>query len=151
MPAELKSEKKTVTTSMLKLDIEVTDDNRRPLGLAAIAVLEGFSWDENDEGHTELKKALREIKTALNVRAPKSTDKADKSAAPKAPPGEKPPKAPRKPRKSANGNGAGHPTEDTPKGAAEGGNKSGTEIEINPPGSGPAVLDPFSVPSGSGG
>ena len=153
MPAILKSEKQTVTTSILELKIEVTDDNRRPLGLAALAVLSGFAWDENDEGHKALRKSLGEIKTALGVRAPKAGDKAGRSAAPKATAGEKPAKAPRKPRKGANGNGEPPPqgNGEPPKDAGTENKSGGTEIEINPPGAGPAVRDPFTVPPGAGG
>jgi hypothetical protein len=142
MPAELKSEKKTVTTSMLVISIEVTEDNRRPIGLAAHSVLSGFAWDDNDEGHSALRKALGEVKTALNVRAPKAGDKPGKAAATECTTEERPAKAPRKPRKT-NGNGEHAPPVGPPK--------SGTEVEINPPGDGPAVRDPFSVPPGAGG
>lgn len=97
MPAELKTTKKTIESAELMVNIEINDDNRRPLGLAAHNVLATFKWEQDDKGHATLKKVLSDIKAALGVRAPRGDGEAPEKDAEKATkPAQKRTRAPKK-------------------------------------------------------
>ena len=165
MAVELKTEEEVIVTQTLAIREELTDDEKRPLGLACHSVVEDFPWDLEDSGHDKLQQLLKDIKHALGVRVSRKKDDSK-------------PKTKRKKRKAkqpedsgdntassagegsdASGNGDKAPTEgadasppkETPDSVAEsGGAEDQTDAaDGSTEGTGEGIHDPFAVPPGS--
>ena len=83
MAVQLKKEEIVTVNQVLSLEEKITDDEKRPLGLACHQVVEEFEWDMEDEGHLFLMQLLKNIKNALGVRASKKKDLPKKKASKK--------------------------------------------------------------------
>ena len=148
MAVELKTEEQVLVTQTLNFVQPVTDDEKRPLGLACAAVVEDFPWDQADPGHILLQQILKDVKNALGVRvSKKSKDNADKAPA-KVPTGKKRGR-PKKVASNGNGETASPPVEapapqesDSPE--AEVGASEGPKSDASAP-----IHDPFAVPAGT--
>lgn len=144
MAVKLKTDEVTVVTQTLEINQEITDEDKRPLGLACAEVVENFDWDSNDPGHDVLKQLLKDVKNALGVRVSRKKDKPKKKRASK--------KATKKKVLAET------ETEDveltsSPTPAASAAKPNGTAVEettepTTPPETGAALHDPFAVPSG---
>lgn len=145
MAVKLKTDEVTVVTQTLEINQEITDDEKRPLGLACAEVVENFDWDADDPGHDVLKQLLKDVKNALGVRVSrKKKDKPKKKRASK--------KAKKKPAPEADASKDPEPTS-SPTQAASAAKSNGAADEgqvesAAPAETGAPLHDPFAVPAG---
>jgi hypothetical protein len=149
MAVKLKTEEITHVTQTLVLEQEVTDEEKRPLGLACAAVIEDFEWDEDDVGHDALQQLLKDIKNALGVRVSRKKKKAPaKKKAAKKKAAKKPAEEPTEDPPPADSNGDSSPTEAAAppeSGSDAGAGEADTGAAPDP---GAPLHDPFAVPPG---
>lgn len=71
MAVQLKTEEEVLVKQTLNLEQEITDEDKRPFGLACHEVVEEMDWDLDNTGHVILMQLLKDIKNALGVRVSK--------------------------------------------------------------------------------
>ena len=148
MAVELKVKEVVTVTQTLAIEHEITDDDKRPLGLACHEVAEGFEWDPENPGHATLQRLLKDVKNALGVRVSKKKE-------------DEKPKKTRKPRKPAETKSEASPPAASNGDTAPGGSPPPDKAPVEEasstggvdagaaPGSGDPLHNPFAVPPGS--